>query len=810
MKLKRFFLALLFVLGMAAYAHAQETEVFVVSYVDSIPILKSRGVMPALKKKLVTYRMDGDTVIKSRKEKFIAYFDKKQFVSDGMLCCLKLAMNAWEDKLDIRTPVRFFFCVSDKLGSDVAVSTKVAYSKISNAQSVADNLYAQTRPAISVNDSIIINSNIDWKTMAGDVFHNGSICLVNYLNRNIARILGFGCSLVKRNSNIGFSVMKTPSTFDNLLFDGDVYLNSLKSASSRYLNAFFAKKISLKSNAFEYKMYNTGNFIDNISGCFFSLGYDNILEYQMSSKSDVLPINNETLDVLEQVGWKVNRHEYEINCDKTDKLGYGSLFDTLNFSIKHRTSSDVISADWQYQVYDSSMKNYKTLLSRHGSSFNVAPSVYGKSLDIYHCVQSRVVAIVNGVEYYFPLTLDAAPQINDVRISGIKKIDSNRYQFNLDIDQKGATGGYVTVNDETGSMHQYEYTGKQISISGLYVGMNVYLRILLSNDYAVSTRDIFGDIYNGGNSIVHKTVAVQTTDWEHNVSLSGQKLHDGNALLLDIGKTANPVDSIEWYLYAGGYLKKLSFTRGNNHVFNFVVSKANLDMEIRKSSEDKSTEYVLGKSWGRFSSSSEDQYFMAKVFMHDINGSFYSYYKFTDFSFEVLPSEPIVEVTRVYTERDEGVDWIKAELNLKTENFSDVFFCVSNFGDWGDTYMYDPCICNGNVPDVVNLYFANVTDQFYCISYNEYGYYKGKIHNLSATPIDATKESALNIQVDNGKIIIVDDDTFNVYIYSLDGILQYQAISVRNFVKNLNKGCYILKLCDEKLKTNISKKILIN
>lgn len=811
MKIKVFFLVLLLALGLSDFIYAQDDDRFVVSYFDSVPNANLRVVKQASKKPhLVSYRMSGDTVIKSRQGYFVASFDKKQFITNGMLCCLKLAMNSWEEKLQLTTPVRFFFGVSDKLETNVAVSTKVTYAKQSSVQSVADNLYAQTRSSISVNDSIIINSTFDWKSINGDYFNNGSISLLTYLNRNIARILGFGCSLVKRNTNIGFSVIKAPSTFDNLVYNGNAYLNSLRSVSSRYFNDFFSKNITLKSNAFEYNMWNSGKFENGISGCFFSLGYDNILEYEIFNKSAILPINHETLDVLEKVGWKVKEHDFDIVCDKTDNMGFGSLFDVLTFTLKSQSSISNVTANWQYQVYDASLNKYKTLTKNNGSVFIVNPSVYEKSLDSYHCVQSRIVATVNGNEYYFPLTLDASPLINDIKISDVNKIDANRYKFNLDIDQKGATGGYVLANDETGAMHQYDYSGKQICISGLYADMNAYLYISLSNDYAVSTRYIFGDIYNNGNAIVHKAIAINKLDVEHNVSLSGQKVQDGKALLLDIGDTENPVDSIEWYLYAGEYVKKLSKVRGNNHIFNFIVSKASLDMEIRKDAEDESTEYILGKSWNRASTSSDEQYFLAKVFMRDINGSYYSYYKFTDFSFDVLPSEPVIDVARVYDVCEDGVDLIKADLKITADNFSYIYFWVANYGDWTDKYTCYPDIFNGVVPDVVNLYFGDKADQFYCVSCNEYGYYKSKVHCIDTTPVDVVNGANFKMWVANGVINIAHDNPFSVSVYSLDGVLQCRAVSTMEFSKALSKGCYILKLCEDKYKKELSKKVIIN
>lgn len=61
----------------------------------------------------------------------------------------------------------------------------------------------------------------------------------------------------------------------------------------------------------------------------------------------------------------------------------------------------------------------------------------------------------------------------------MKKTDNNRYQFNLDIIQKGATGGSVMVSDYSGATHEYSYTGKTISVSGILVGMETYIYITL-------------------------------------------------------------------------------------------------------------------------------------------------------------------------------------------------------------------------------------------------------------------------------------------------------------------------------------------
>lgn len=77
MKIKVFLLVLFFALGVSDFIYAQEYDRFVVSYVDSLPNVRLKGVMPASKNHLDSYRLSGDTVIKSRQGYFIASFDKK-------------------------------------------------------------------------------------------------------------------------------------------------------------------------------------------------------------------------------------------------------------------------------------------------------------------------------------------------------------------------------------------------------------------------------------------------------------------------------------------------------------------------------------------------------------------------------------------------------------------------------------------------------------------------------------------------------------------------------------------------------------
>ena len=126
------------------------------------------------------------------------------------------------------------------------------------------------------------------------VLSSGTYCLLSGFLRHIAHILGFGSSVVNRASTIGFAVNRAPSVFDRLIYNGEQYLYELKNASNQALESFFSKDIRIKCDDFNYDMYDTDRFISGRSGIYFSLGYDNLLEYPIHDVTRMFTINHES------------------------------------------------------------------------------------------------------------------------------------------------------------------------------------------------------------------------------------------------------------------------------------------------------------------------------------------------------------------------------------------------------------------------------------------------------------------------------------------------------------------------------------
>ena len=172
MKYKLLLLLLLLSFLSVDRIKGQETNQFVVTYADCVPNNYVRSNEHSPRKAPVRYIKSESLEVKSRLGHFVASCEPNRYVTYGVLHCLKLAMDSWEQKLEIKTPVRFYFRISDSMGSSTAINTTVGYSRVTSTLSVPDNLYAQKISGVSINDTITVNSQIDWKSWPDDEFFN--------------------------------------------------------------------------------------------------------------------------------------------------------------------------------------------------------------------------------------------------------------------------------------------------------------------------------------------------------------------------------------------------------------------------------------------------------------------------------------------------------------------------------------------------------------------------------------------------------------------------------------------------------------
>lgn len=485
---------LILLLSQVIYCEASVYDIDngLVTYTDnsySMPMLNANRLIINSPQRSV--ETSGGQEIYSRLGKIVASYDDNYFMTDGVKHCIRLAMDSWEEKITIQKPIRFHVCISESMSPEVAISTTVGYSK-KQGVALPDNLCKQdASDENAVNDTIRINASVDWNTSwPYDGYYNGTVNLTNAFLRNIARILGFGTSLVNKSGGVDFAITGVPSGFDRILYAGNTCLSSLANATSHDFDSFFSQDTELRLNGTSYNMSRTHGYIPEVSGLYLSLGYDNIMEGNIVDQLTTLPINKETLDVLKEVGWNVKDNDCTIFCDNTDALGYGSVYKEYNFILKDYSSEERYDAKWKYQLFNPETCLYETVYSVVGNHFCVNPSIDANSMDDYQCMQARIVSEYDEREFSLPLTLEARPMIEDVEVSNYVSVDDQHYQIDINVSQKGATHGTILVSDDTGSVREYNYSDRTITVSNLIKGFPFYVDVTLYNKYGSTNKFI--------------------------------------------------------------------------------------------------------------------------------------------------------------------------------------------------------------------------------------------------------------------------------------------------------------------------------
>lgn len=517
------------------------------------------------------------------------------------------------------------------------------------------------------------------------------------------------------------------------------------------------------------------------------------------------------MNVLKHIGWNISPHDKDILCDGTDVLGYGSVYKNYNFTLNDAVCNSADAAIWEYQIYDNLSRSYKTLNTYKGTVFHVEPHIIAKSLDEYQCVQARVTAKNSGKEYHFPLTMETRPFIEDINISNIRPIGNRQYQFSILIRQRGATRGTVLVSDDSGSIHEYDFNGDVINVSGLIENLNAYIDVSLENEYGSASRLIQGRLYSGKESIVSIRNDNNAIKAENNSGI--KTLHNQDIITMTLpDNIADMSDSIKWYLCVDDVYKELCTKKNGEKSCTFKVTQEMLDFKYSRDSEENKLRFVGGESWGNRSwETSGLTHFVAKAYRHDNNGAFTQSYVIEDVIFDVLPSEPVIKVSDVWTDEDD-YDYPHARIS----------FDISNY-DHAAVYVYVPQTYRSAIPtniwmdttfvaggcDEYTINFGGWANRVYCKAYNRYGSHKGHMVGFQNTGIENNITNNPRINVYNNTVEVKHDTDLNITIHTIDGKIICNRKKTRHFIKTLSPGYYVIKLENIKYKSSITKKIII-
>lgn len=743
--------------------------------------------------------------VQSRFKKIKAtYDDDNYFISEGVVHCLQLAMDAWESKIDIREPIEFFVCISEDLEPDVTMSTKVGYVATSEMEALPDNLYRQKFPTqCEVHDTITINAMVDWSySWAYDSFDDGTVNLTNGFMRHIAHVLGFGTSVVRHGDGLDFTLPQKPSPFDKLLTDGNRSLYSLRTGSQPSdFESFFSKPLRLQTSSFDYAVYHCDGFVPDKSGNYFALGFDNIMEYSQSDEKALLSINTETLNVLQAIGWELLPQGVDIVCHQTNVLGYGSVYNVLDFVARGTSDQKPLNASWCYQIYNPSDATYRTVTSSTGTKFSVTPTIIESSLDTFQCVQARVTCNVSGKEYTYPLSLETRPWVEKVEVVNYVDIGNGLYKFDILLSQIGATGGTIVVSDGVGLSKLYNLTDQLIDIGPMVKGYKVYIKIRVGNKFGTTGHIVQAEPYITEDMETDGIqVAINGTPWKDNC------FHDGDVVNLSLSKADSElrIDSVKWRvklktIYGEWIYRDLS----NENNCSFTVEPNIFDCSFVKTADENDHDYSGLISWADQVRVNPDSCF----FLCDVHASRDGKeVKYTlaspNFIFDVL-SHPTIQVFDVWVD-DDGFK--KISLKIDCDNY-----------DWGTIDLNQQ---NFNLPSYTDTIFDKSFNLDYyemyvewgnrvsCWMLNPYGTCKSNIIQILPTDIKQPFVG-YNLFLRGKTLVLESDGVVNMSVYSMDGKLITQCRDTQQYAVNLDAGLYIIEIQDSKTNKKQHKKVYV-
>ena len=534
--MKRFFIIFLFC-SAALAGQGQESKPYIVTYVDSISHLLNPGFCNTVTKTTETKSLQ------SRQGKIIVHFQENHFISEGVEHCLKLAMDLWEEKLNLAYPITFEVKVSENMDPDTEILTKVGYCLDHEKALPSSLFYQRNHTETGTTNCIDINALVDWNSSWSFDIPYGNDNLTTALLRHIAHILGFGTSVVNDHGNTVFAIPQFASVFDHLVVDNhNNTLGSLaQNASAGTIEAFLKQELSIQLPTGKYKLYSTPEaYVPFRSGCYLSLNKENLMNYPYKDKTKLLPVNVETLNILEAIGWEVKPHDISIEGSNLDVTGYGSAYSPHTFQAIDTKGTVIDNPVWAYQIYDNVSKKYIDRKNGEGMSFTVIPDVENiNHLDKFQCLQARVVcSVTDGTEikqYTYPLSLETKPQVTSYKITNVQETDDKDYfSFDVTLCYQGSQNGTLSVCNEYSMAADYPIRqANEIKIHiprVLKVGMT-YLDLTLENEYGTTIKRFYLDNYNDTNNITsptHPSDAQNADEVLYIYSLHGVKYYKKN------------------------------------------------------------------------------------------------------------------------------------------------------------------------------------------------------------------------------------------------------------------------------------------
>lgn len=420
-------------------------------------------------------------------------------MSEEMQYAIKAAAQLWEEKLYIPKKIILKF-EKERMGVEAAdFAAQVRYTLLPGGneaypQSFFMNFLTDNK-RLAEDAIILVNEDVDWDySFSGEITNKKN--LTTAMLRAIAMSLGFGSSVVNNPAKgVVFSTRRYFSPFDNLIVNSNnIRLNTMPNngrTSPELISYVSGDNVYYKTpNNDSFKLYAPSEFHGYNYLSYFDTKGD-LMSYNIRIGDKNQQIDEKTLEVLKEIGWKEPENSLKIMAKDINATGMASAFQGYSFYAE-TTSGSITDYSWKYELLNNEIV-FDSIKVGNSSEFSIDKvddlTKYYKNINGDIKGKISLNATVNGTKMskVFYIYLATKPTFISVKVDAITRVPgSSFYSLDLTVIYSGADYLYTEQSEEFGvfmNTHTFEIPYiVHLHYEHIHVDGRVWVDLVLNNE----------------------------------------------------------------------------------------------------------------------------------------------------------------------------------------------------------------------------------------------------------------------------------------------------------------------------------------
>ncbi len=354
---------------------------------------------------------------------------------------------------------------------------------------------------------ITINSNTIWDYSLGENVSADGKNLTYGIMRGIARILGFGSSVVFNGTDYYFACKRGYSVFDNLIVNSSgVALSSINVNGGRpnaslksYINAS-GETFWLSSDSWRYQLQSPPYSANTPPFAFLNDG-NSLMRSDLQIGSYAFQVDEITQTILNELGWNIlPAPSVKIISDDVSDTGLASAYESHSFKIEKGTLN-IQNPKWEFVMPLADGTTQTSVLTDNNLSCIIEPI---EDVERYKINQDGDIecalqfsCIINGEVVQakpFRIYLELKPIIEYAIIEKIVDNSPHLYNAHYKVKYRGANKIHVSIEEEYSSMLRSDFIEEPYIVYGVAEGIMApyyaWIHFLVENKYGTDKKTI--------------------------------------------------------------------------------------------------------------------------------------------------------------------------------------------------------------------------------------------------------------------------------------------------------------------------------